>query len=52
MQMLDIGIILVMNGRHRALLVVTWGGTDDVLAICCSSTGIESKIEGEEPPSE
>lgn len=33
---------------------VPWGGTDDTLAMCCSSTGVQSKIEGEEPrvPSE
>lgn len=44
--MLDVGIILVMTSWHGAQSVITWF---TMLAICCSSTGIERKIEGEEP---
>lgn len=44
----------VLVGWHGTQLEVPWGGTDDTLAMCCSSTGVQSKIEGEEPrvPSE
>lgn len=43
--MLDVGIILVMTSWHGSQSVITWF---TVLAICCSSTGIERKIEGVE----
>lgn len=39
----------VLVGGHGAQLVVPWDGTDETLAMCCSSTGIQSKIEREEP---
>lgn len=44
--MLDVGIILVVTSWHGAQLVISWL---TMFAICCSSTGIERKIEGEEP---
>lgn len=41
----------VLVDWHGAQLVGPWDGRDYTFAMCCSSTGMQSKIEGEEPRS-